>query len=66
MGHRLSNGLEIRITEFCVFPTLPWDLALSSQAGEVLGKGWSPAQMTFHLSYDSYIYIYISALIKSG
>lgn len=25
MGHRLSNGLEIRITEFCLSPILPWD-----------------------------------------
>lgn len=32
MGHRLSNGLEIRITEFCLFLMLPWDFALSSQA----------------------------------
>jgi hypothetical protein len=36
MGHRLSNGLEMKITGFCLFLTLPWAFALSSQA--VCGK----------------------------
>lgn len=33
MDHRLSNGLEIRITEFHLFPTPPRNLTLSLQAG---------------------------------